>query len=123
MAVAASPQPVQPCLALIWKAWASTVIVAVLVLQVSGALTQLPSLGQPWFVSFILTWPVLPGWALGSRHSASARIKKKNYFIWLHCAACRILVPRPGIKLTPPALEDEVLTTGPLGESVFKIFF
>ena len=27
--------------------------------------------------------------------------------------ACGILAPQPGIKLAPPALEDEVLTTGP----------
>ena len=27
--------------------------------------------------------------------------------------ACEILAPQPGIKLAPPALEDEVLTTGP----------
>ena len=26
---------------------------------------------------------------------------------------CGILVPRSGIELTPPALEGEVLTTGP----------
>ena len=30
--------------------------------------------------------------------------------------ACGILVPWPGIELTPHALEDEVLTTGPLGK-------
>ena len=30
--------------------------------------------------------------------------------------ACRILVPWPGIELAPPALEGEVLTTGPLGK-------
>ena len=26
---------------------------------------------------------------------------------WLHLAACRILIPQPGIELTPPALETE----------------
>ena len=31
--------------------------------------------------------------------------------------ACGILVPRPGIEPTPPALESEVLTTGPPGKS------
>ena len=31
--------------------------------------------------------------------------------------ACGILAPRPGIKPTPPALEGEVLTTGPPEES------
>jgi len=30
--------------------------------------------------------------------------KKKKYF-WAHCPACRILVPWPGIKPTPPAVE------------------
>ena len=31
--------------------------------------------------------------------------------------ACNILTPWPGIKPTPPALEDKVLTTGPPGKS------
>ena len=30
--------------------------------------------------------------------------------------ACRILAPQPGIESTPPALEGEVLTTGPKGK-------
>ena len=33
--------------------------------------------------------------------------------------ACGILAPRPGIEPTPPALEGEVLTTGPLGKSQY----
>ena len=32
--------------------------------------------------------------------------------------ACGILAPWPGIKLTPFALEDKVLTTGPPGKSL-----
>ena len=32
--------------------------------------------------------------------------------------ACGILAPQPGIEPVPPALEDEVLTTGPLGKSL-----
>ena len=32
--------------------------------------------------------------------------------------ACGILAPRPGIELAPPALEGEVLTTGPPGKSL-----
>ena len=31
--------------------------------------------------------------------------------------ACGILAPQPRIKPTPPALEGEVLTTGPPGKS------
>ena len=31
--------------------------------------------------------------------------------------ACGILALRPGIEPTPPALEGEVLTTGPPGKS------
>ena len=31
--------------------------------------------------------------------------------------ACGILAPQPGIEPTPPALEGEVLTTGPSGKS------
>ena len=30
-------------------------------------------------------------------------------FYWLHCVACRILVPQPGIKLMPPAVEAQSL--------------
>ena len=30
--------------------------------------------------------------------------------------ACGILAPQPGIKPIPPEMEDEVLTTGLLGE-------
>ena len=35
--------------------------------------------------------------------------------------ACGILAPRPGIEPAPPALEGEVLTTGPPGKSLFLI--
>ena len=38
------------------------------------------------------------------------------------CEACGILVPQSGIEPTPPALEGEVLTTGPPGKSQ-KMFF
>ena len=38
------------------------------------------------------------------------------------CRACGILGPCPGIEPTPPALEDEVLTTRMPGKSLF-IFF
>ena len=31
---------------------------------------------------------------------------KRICVLWLCCAACRILVLRPGIKPTPPALEE-----------------
>ena len=40
--------------------------------------------------------------------------------------ACGILAPQPGIEPTPPALEGEVLTTGPPGKSPpteFKLFW
>ena len=33
-----------------------------------------------------------------------------------------ILAPQPGIKLSPPALEGEVLNTGPPGSPVEKAF-
>ena len=36
--------------------------------------------------------------------------------------ACGVLAPRPGIKPTPPALEDGLLTTGPPGKFLL-IFF
>ena len=40
------------------------------------------------------------------------------FFFFFFCKeACTILVPRPGIEPTSPALEHEVLTTGPPGNS------
>ena len=40
----------------------------------------------------------------------------------LGCKARGILAPRPGIEPAPPALEGEVLTTGPPGKSPFTWF-
>ena len=39
-------------------------------------------------------------------------------FWFIDCEACEILVPWPGIKLTPSVLEGKVLTTGPVGKSL-----
>ena len=36
--------------------------------------------------------------------------------------ACGILACRPGIEPAPPALEGEVLTTGPPGKSLVSTF-
>ena len=36
--------------------------------------------------------------------------------------ACGILAPRPGIEPAPPALEGEVLTTGPPRKSPCRVF-
>ena len=41
-----------------------------------------------------------------------------DFFFFFGHEACRILAPRPGIEPTPPALEGEVLTTGPPGKSL-----
>ena len=38
-------------------------------------------------------------------------------FWFLGREACGILAPRPGIEPAPPALEGQVLTTGPPGKS------
>ena len=35
--------------------------------------------------------------------------------------ACGILAPRPGIKPSRPALEGNVLTTGPPGKSLLSV--
>ena len=40
------------------------------------------------------------------------------FWFWGGCKACGILVPWPGIKLAPPALEGKALTTGPPGNSL-----
>ena len=42
-------------------------------------------------------------------------------FFRLYPAACRTLVPRPGIEPVPPALARGVITTGLLGKSLFAI--
>ena len=39
-------------------------------------------------------------------------------FGFFGCVACGILAPRPGIKLSPPMLEGEVLTSRPPGKSL-----
>ena len=39
-----------------------------------------------------------------------------------HVEACGILAPQQGIEPTPPALEGEVLTTGPPGKSLVLFF-
>ena len=38
------------------------------------------------------------------------------FWFFVH-TACGILAPRPGMEPAPPALEDEVLTTGLPGKS------
>ena len=43
-------------------------------------------------------------------------------FWFFGCEACGILAPQPGIEPTPPALEGEVLTTGPPGKSLDSSF-
>ena len=41
-----------------------------------------------------------------------------RFMFWFFgCEACGILAPQPGIESRPPALEGEVLTTGPPGKS------
>ena len=41
------------------------------------------------------------------------------FFFWFFDhKVCRILVPQPGIELALPALEGEILTSGPLGKSL-----
>ena len=39
------------------------------------------------------------------------------FYFWLHLVVCGILIPRPGIKPMPPAVEGKALTTGPPGKS------
>ena len=43
-------------------------------------------------------------------------IPSVSHFWYFGYQACGILAPQPGIRPTPPALEDEVLTTGPPGK-------
>ena len=40
------------------------------------------------------------------------------FFLAFGCEACGISASRPGMEPVPPALEDEVLTTGPPGKSL-----
>ena len=42
------------------------------------------------------------------------------FYVWgfFGCEACEILAPRPGTEPASPALEGEILTTGPPGKSL-----
>ena len=42
---------------------------------------------------------------------------------WLHSMACGTSVAQLGIEPTPSALKGRVLTTGPLGKSLFSILY
>ena len=42
-------------------------------------------------------------------------------FWFFDCEACEILAPWLGIEPAPPAMEAEILTTGPPGKSQDKI--
>ena len=58
-------------------------------------------------------------WALQLRHTGSVVVARG-----LSCpAACKFLVPLPGIEPASPALEDGFLTTGPPGKSPFNSFY
>ena len=37
------------------------------------------------------------------------------FTVWLHCMACRILVPQPGTEYRPLVVKVQVLTTGQPG--------
>ena len=43
-------------------------------------------------------------------------------FCFFGCEACGILPSQPGIKPAPPALQGEVLTTGPPEKSLIPVF-
>ena len=43
-------------------------------------------------------------------------------FFWPHPMAYGILVPKPGVEPTPPALESSILTTGPPEKSLNVLF-
>ena len=43
------------------------------------------------------------------------------YLFWLCHKACEILVPQPGIKPIPPALEAQILTTELPGKSCIPL--
>ena len=45
------------------------------------------------------------------------------FFFWLYHAACRILVPQPGIEPKPQQWKCQVLTTGLPGNSLLFYFF
>ena len=43
-------------------------------------------------------------------------------FFWPRCVACRILLPLPGIEPGPRQWKHQVLTTGPPGNSLARVF-
>jgi len=56
----------------------------------------------------------------GRRGDSHDLEKLTAFFFWLHCAACGILVPWPGIE--PAFPKCRLLTTGPLGNSQLTAF-
>ena len=62
-------------------------------------------------------------WAIFEVFTEFATILLLFYVLVFGKEACGILAPRPGIELTPPALEGEVLTTGPPGKFLLLKFF
>ena len=45
-----------------------------------------------------------------------------TFYFFFGWEACGILALQPGIEPAPPALEGEVLTTGPPGKSLYNFF-
>ena len=52
--------------------------------------------------------------------NGSTQLPYPSLFMSFGPEACGILAPQPGIKLTPSALEGEVLTTGLPGKSLVR---
>ena len=58
------------------------------------------------------------------KSDATEVTKHTHMCIYVHlyrlcCTACRVLVPQPQIERVPPAVEAQVLTSGPPGKSPY----
>ena len=62
-------------------------------------------------------------WCVGFCHCSRQAQAQQSQCGLRFSAACGILVPRTGIKLTAPALEGGFLTTGPSGKSLTNVFY
>ena len=103
------------------------------VLVAAHGISFVPAQGLLWFLSSCSAWASLSLWHAVSRahglcslQHAGSLVEARSSVVaacGLSCpAAPEILVPRPGIEPTSPALEGRFFTTGPPWESPLTFF-
>ena len=107
--------PKQRSAGLKWRKWKSPDAINQLFLKGHLPKYRSQSILPPFFLRFFffLMWTVFKVFI------EFVTILLLFFMFWVFGPeACGILAPRPGVKLTPPALEGKVLTTGPPGKSL-----